>query len=95
MFDFCGGRLVRVCRHCFFALTELLATLSVIYNVTLIVLLSALRPRHTAGVFALKKWVHPSRTHPHLFMIDLLNLCCLQLGTDAPNRSEQFSCGFL
>ena len=45
MFDFCGGRLVRVCRHCFFALTELLATLSVIYNVTLIVLLSALQKK--------------------------------------------------
>lgn len=39
MFDLCGGRLVRVCRHCFFHITELLATLSVIYNVTLIVLL--------------------------------------------------------
>lgn len=45
MFDFCGGRLVRVCRHFILHITELLATLSVIYNVTLIVLLSALQKK--------------------------------------------------
>lgn len=39
MFDFCGGQLVRVCRHFSLIMTELSATLSVLYNVTLIVLL--------------------------------------------------------
>ena len=50
MFDFCGGRLVRVCRHFSLHITELLATLSVLYNVTLIVLLRMRCKRKVAGL---------------------------------------------
>ena len=50
MFDFCGGRLVRVYRHYFLHITELLGSLSVLYNVTLIVLLRMRCKRKVAGL---------------------------------------------